>query len=137
VTPRLVLLYDGLCGFCNGTVRFVLDRDAGGAMRFAALQGEYAASVLAGHPSMDGIDSLVLIDTDGVGNERVLIRSDAVLRVARYLGGPWRLFGIFRLVPRPLRDWAYSLFARFRYRLFGRYDACPLPAPAVRERFID
>lgn len=106
-------------------------------MRFATLQGEYAKSVLSSRPALEGIDSLVLVETDEAGVARVLLQSDAVLRIAAYLGGGWRLFGVFRLVPRPLRDWAYSVFARFRYRLFGRYDACPLPAPEVLDRFID
>jgi len=136
VAHRLVLLYDGLCGFCNGTVRFILDRDTGGTMRFATLQGDYAKSVFADRPAMDGIDSLVLIETDEAG-EHILIRSDAALRIAHYLGGPWRLFGVSRIVPHRLRDLAYSTFARFRYRLFGRYDTCPLPPPEVRQRFID
>lgn len=136
MTQRLVLLYDGLCGFCNGTVRFILARDAGGAMRFATLQGDFAKSILARHPSVAGIDSLVVVEFDDAG-EHIMVRSDAALRIASHLGGPWRLFLGLRLVPRPLRDLAYSAFARFRYRLFGRYGACPLPPPGTRDRFMD
>jgi predicted DCC family thiol-disulfide oxidoreductase YuxK len=68
--------------------------------------------------------------------ERVRVRSDAVLALARYLGGAWRALTIFRLVPRPLRDLAYDVFARHRYRVFGRYSACPIPPPEVRARFL-
>ena len=131
------MLYDGLCGFCNGTVRFILARDARGTMRFAPLQGELARGVLARHPELAGVDSLVLVERDAVGGrERVWVRSGSVLEIARYLGGGWQVAGALRLVPRALRDWGYDLFARFRYRLFGRFDSCPVPEPAARERFL-
>ena len=131
-----VLLYDGLCGFCDRTVQFVLARDPGGRMRFAPLQGEYARHVLMEHPSLRDIDSLILVEA-GVEAHSPLVRSGAVLAIADYLGWPWRAATVFRIVPTALRDWAYDLFARHRYRLFGRYDACPLPRPEVRARFID
>lgn len=132
----LVLLYDGLCGFCNGTVQFILARDHGGSMRFAPLQGDFARETFARHPDLRGIDSLVLVERGATpADERVLVRSEAVLGIADYLGGAWRAARALRLVPRALRDWGYDLFARFRYRLFGRYDACPVPSPEVRARF--
>lgn len=133
-----ILLYDGLCGFCSQTVQFVLARDPGGRMRFAPLQGEFAGDVLRRYPALKGVDSLMLMDVDGPPpGAEPLVRSDAVLAIADYLGWPWRAAVVFRLVPRVLRDWAYDRFARHRYRLFGRYDACPLPSPDVRARFID
>ena len=131
-----VLLYDGLCGFCDRTVQFVLARDPGGRMRFAPLQGEYARQILKEHASLRDIDSLILVEA-GVDVHSPLVRSDAILAIAGYLGWPWRAAGVFRIVPRPLRDWAYDVFARQRYRLLGRYDACPLPSAEVRARFID
>ncbi|MGD8279273.1 MAG: DCC1-like thiol-disulfide oxidoreductase family protein [Gemmatimonadota bacterium] len=134
--PAPVLLYDGLCGVCDRTVRAILERDPDGAMRFAPLQGEFAARVLARHPSLRGIDSLVLVDRDGAGNERVRVRSDAAIAIALHLGGGWSAVRILRLVPRVLRDAAYDRFARLRYRTFGRHATCPVPAPGVRERFL-
>ncbi len=132
-----VLLYDGLCGFCNGTVQFILARDPSGSMRFAPLQGEFARRVLDRHPELRSVDSLILVRPGATpGEERALVRSEAVLGIADYLGGAWRAADVLRLVPRPLRDWGYDLFARFRYRLFGRYDACPVPSPEVRARFL-
>lgn len=131
-----VLLYDGLCGFCDRTVQFILTRDPGGRMHFAPLQGEYARQVLAEHPPLRDIDSLILIEAVAEPH-LALVRSDAVLAIAGYLGWPWRAVASFRIVPRALRDWAYDFFARHRYRLFGRYEACPLPSPDVRARFID
>ena len=133
-----VLLYDGLCGFCDGTVQFILKHDRRGTLRFATLQGDFARDVIARHPEIDGVDSLVLVERDGPsGNERVYVRSDGAIRVARYLGGAWNLARAAAIVPRFLRDSAYDGFARIRYRVFGRYDSCPIPSPEQRARFID
>jgi len=131
-----VLLYDGLCGFCDRTVQFILARDPGGRMHFAPLQGEYARQVLEEHPSLRDVDSLILVEAVDEPHTP-LVRSDAILAIADYLGWPWRAAIVFRILPTALRDWAYDLFARHRYRLFGRYDACPLPSPDVRARFVD
>ena len=133
-----VLLYDGLCGFCDGTVQFILERDRRRTLRFATLQGDFARDVMARHPELAGVDSLVLVEPDvGSGRETVYVRSAGALRVARYLGGAWHLARVVTIVPRPLRDWAYDAFARIRYRVFGRYDSCPIPTPEQRALFID
>ena len=132
----MVLLYDGLCGFCDRTVRFVLRHDHARVLKFAPLQGEFARDVLQRHPALQGIDSLVLVERDAQG-ERASVRSEGALRLAGYFGWPWRALGVFRVVPRVLRDWCYDRFARIRYRVFGTFDACPLPAPEVRARFLE
>jgi predicted DCC family thiol-disulfide oxidoreductase YuxK len=132
-----VLLYDGLCGFCDGTVQFILRHDRRGTLKFATLQGDFARDVIARHPELAGVDSLVLVERDSSGQERVHVRSDGALHVARYLGGAWHLARAAAIVPRFLRDLAYDGFARIRYRVFGRYDACPIPSPEQRARFID
>lgn len=132
-----VLLYDGLCGFCDGTVQFILKHDRRGTLRFATLQGDFARDVITRHPEVAGVDSLVLVERDGAGGETVYVRSEGALRVARYLGGVWHLARIVAIVPRALRDTAYDAFARIRYRVFGRYDSCPIPTPEQRARFID
>lgn len=127
-----ILLYDGLCGLCNGTVQFVLARDPGGPMRFATLQGEIGQAAIKAIPELATVDSVVLLHRDGAW-----VRSTAALELARYLGGGWTLALVGYLVPRPLRDWAYDAIARRRYRWFGRYDACPIPSPETRARFLD
>lgn len=132
-----VLLYDGLCGFCDGTVQFILEHDRRRTLKFATLQGDYARDVIGRHPELAGIDSLVLVERDAAGQENVYVRSEGALRVARYLGGVWHLARAVAIVPRFLRDWAYDAFARIRYRVFGRYDSCPIPTPEQRARFID
>ena len=128
-----VVFFDGVCNLCNGAVNFLLDRDRHRQLRFAPLQGRTFGSVRAANPGLNGVDSLVLVDADGLH-----IRSEAALRLAAYLGFPWRLLGRMGLVvPRALRDWVYDRVARGRYRWFGRREACRLPTPALRERFLD
>ena len=132
-----LLLYDGSCGLCHGFVRFVLPRDRQGRLHFAPLQGKLAARLLpplGGDPQL--LDTVwVIVDYAGQA-PRALRQSDAVLHVLRYLRG-WRwLAPLLRLVPRALREWCYRRVARVRYRLFGRRDACALPAPDQRARFL-
>src|SRR5436853_856030 len=91
-----VLLYDGLCGFCNKTVQMILRRDRRGAMRFAALQSAYGEAVRARHPELQNVDSVVLVERGRDDEERIFIRSDAALRIAAYLGGWWKLLIVFR-----------------------------------------
>ncbi|ORA58304.1 thiol-disulfide oxidoreductase DCC family protein [Mycobacteroides franklinii] len=131
-----VLLYDGVCALCNGAVKKILRDDQIGTMRFAALDSEYGTHVIERHPELAGVDSFVIVDNPGGSAERIHIRSDAVLRVMDYLGGTRRAALIARLVPRPVRDGLYRLVARTRYRIFGRYDTCPVPPPEVRARFL-
>jgi predicted DCC family thiol-disulfide oxidoreductase YuxK len=131
------MLYDGLCGLCNRSVRLILDHDRRGTARFAALQSDYGQAVRARHPSLEKVDSVVVLETLPDGSERVRTRSDAALRIASYLGGFWKLFLVFKIVPRPLRDFLYDLIARYRYQMFGKYDTCMLPSPDVRSRFLD
>jgi len=133
-----IILYDGVCGLCNRLNGFVLARDPAGRFRFAALQSALAAEILARHGrDPRDLDTLyLLLDAGGLG-ERLLQKSDAVLWILRELGGPWRITGALRVVPRWLRDLGYDLVARTRYPLFGRYDTCPLPDPRHRARFLD
>ena len=131
-----MLLYDGVCGFCNKAVQTILKYDRRGEMRFAALQSEFGQGVLRRHPEIGGVDSVVFVER-GAGGERVHVRSGASLRVASYLGGWWRFFLVARVIPAPVRDFFYNLVARYRYRFFGQYDSCLLPPPEVRARFID
>jgi predicted DCC family thiol-disulfide oxidoreductase YuxK len=137
-TSHPVLLYDGQCGFCNRSVQHILKHDRRKTMLFAALQSEYGKSIVTRHPELQGIDSLVFVEPlDFAYLEQVFVRSAAALRVARYLGGPWYLALAAYVIPRSIRDFLYDQFAKRRYRWFGKYDSCLLPAPEVRERFLD
>ena len=133
-----VLLYDGLCGFCDGTVQFILRHDRKKTLRFATLQGDYAREILARHPELAGVDSLVLVERDASsGSERVSVRSAAALGIAKDLGGAWHLARVIAIIPRFIRDYGYDSFAKIRYRVFGQYDSCPIPTAEQRARFID
>ena len=139
-TTRLapIILYDGVCGLCNRLNRFVLARDPAGRFRFAMLQGPVAGEILARHGrDPRDLDTLYLVLDPGRPSERLLRKSDAALWILRELGGGWRLTGALRIVPRAIRDLGYDLVARTRYRLFGRYDTCPVPDPRHRARFLD
>lgn len=132
-----VLLYDGVCGVCNAAVRTILRFDRNGTLGFAALDSDFARAIIARHPTIEDVNSFVFVDEPGQPSERVAIRSAAALRVVDYLGGLWKLLAVARIIPTPLRDWLYDRFAAIRYRVFGKYDTCPLPPPEVRARFLD
>lgn len=126
-----IVLFDGVCNFCNGAVNFIIRHDADKKFRFAPLQSEIGQELKAKHDIGDDVDSIVLVE-----NDKAYLHSTAGLRIARTIGGIWSLGYVFIIVPAFIRDWAYKLFAKHRYRLFGRQDACMLPTPDVRERFL-
>ena len=136
---RDIVLYDGVCGLCNAFVAFVWPRDRERRFRFAPLQGETARTTLARHGrDATALDTIVVVVDPGTPSERLLDRSAAGIYVLAHLSGVWRLVAaLLGWLPRPLRDLAYALVARNRYRLFGRLDACPVPGPEHRERFIE
>lgn len=130
---RSVILFDGVCNLCNGFVRFIIERDPQGRVRFASLQSETGAKLLMQHDTHPGkaLDSVVLLE-----NGRIYRKSTAVLRLCRSLSGPWPLASLFLLVPRFLRDSIYDSVAKRRYRLFGTTDHCLAPSPELRNRFL-
>jgi predicted DCC family thiol-disulfide oxidoreductase YuxK len=134
--PARVVFYDGVCGFCNQAIRWLLVRDPRARLHYASLQGETAAAVRARHPEFpQDIDTVVLLESDADG-ERIHLRADAVFRIVAEIDGPWRRLAWLRVLPGPLLDWGYRLFARNRYRMFGQLDACPVPSEAERARFV-
>ncbi|MEQ1923973.1 MAG: thiol-disulfide oxidoreductase DCC family protein [Pyrinomonadaceae bacterium] len=126
-----IVLFDGVCNFCNGAVNFIIRHDREKKFKFTPLQSEPGQELRAKFNIGEDVDSIILIEDD-----KAYLHSTAGLRVARGLGGIWSLGYAFIVVPAFIRDWAYKLFAKYRYRLFGRQDACMLPTPDVRERFL-
>jgi predicted DCC family thiol-disulfide oxidoreductase YuxK len=126
------VFYDGDCGFCHHSVRFLAARDREGAFRFAPLGGPTFLRLVPEAARQNLPDTLVLHSADG----RLLVQSEAALHCLRRLGGGLRwLAALGALVPRPLRDAAYVAFARVRHRLFARpAEACPVPPGALRAR---
>ena len=132
--PARVVLFDGHCNFCSGVVNFLIDRDPRGRLKFAPIQSEAGRRLLAAHglPMPDVPDTMVFID-----GEKAFVRSDAALATTKYLSGIWPLARVGFLVPRFLRDSVYKLVAKNRYRWFGKTEACRIPTPALRARFLD
>lgn len=134
-----IILYDGVCGLCNRLVQFLLKHDKHARLRFASLQSDFAARVLQRHGvDPKDLDTMHVIENYEQPDERVLQRSDAILRAGRELGSFWSVLAAAgRVVPRALRDPFYRFVARNRYRVFGKYDTCMLPEPSQRSRFLD
>ena len=135
--PARIVLFDGVCVVCNAAVDWLLVRDTSERLHFAPLQGETAARVRAAFPGVvpDDIDTAVYLDRSGA-EPRLWLRSRALLHVLEATGGAPGLW-LLRLLPAPLADLGYRLFASVRYRLFGRRDSCRVPSPAERARFLD
>jgi predicted DCC family thiol-disulfide oxidoreductase YuxK len=139
MTPpaRAIVLFDGVCNFCNAAVRFISTNDPSGRFAFLPLQSPRARALLGTADELP---------TTGAGDPATVVllahgrryeRSDAALHIALDLRAPWPLAFAAILIPRTIRDRAYDWFARNRYRWFGRKDECPLPPPDLRERFLD
>jgi predicted DCC family thiol-disulfide oxidoreductase YuxK len=127
-----VVLFDGVCNLCNGSVQFIVRHDPAGRFRFASLQSEAGQALLRRH----GLDPDDLFSVILVEGGRAYARSDAALGIARGLSSAWRAAGALRVVPRPLRDAVYGWVARNRYRWFGKQEACMIPTPELRARFL-
>jgi predicted DCC family thiol-disulfide oxidoreductase YuxK len=127
-----LILFDGVCNFCNTAVQMVIEIDRHKIFKFAAIQSELGQQLYRQH-GLDPIDIQTLTFIDG---SQVLTKSDAVLAVLERLDGGWQLLNGFKLLPQPLRDWAYSEFARQRFVLFGRRDHCMVPTPELQARFM-
>jgi predicted DCC family thiol-disulfide oxidoreductase YuxK len=137
IEGRALLLYDGVCALCNGVVQFLMKHDRLDRFRYAPLQSSLCREVLARFNIYAFPDGVMLLTDALTPAEHLYQRSDAVAVCLERLSMPWRLVGrVLRLAPRRLRDWGYGMVARFRYRLFGRYDTCPLPPPEQRSRLL-
>lgn len=129
--PAALILYDGQCGLCNRSVRWLIDHDDG-QLRYAPLQGPTAAAARALHPTIpETLESVVLVE-----NGRAHLRSKAFLHVARHLGWPWRAGYAFRFLPGFVLDPLYRVVAHYRYRWFGHYDECRLPTQTERQKLL-
>lgn len=129
---KSVVLFDGYCHLCSGLVTRLLKADRKARFLFAPLSGKTAAECFKIFAIPDSVDSIVLVEADGFA-----IYSDAVLRIARSLGGIYKLLFIGYLLPQTWRDGLYRFVARKRFRWFGRRDTCLVPDEKYRSRFLD
>jgi predicted DCC family thiol-disulfide oxidoreductase YuxK len=127
-----IVLYDGVCGLCDRSVQLILRNDRRGRFRFAALQSETGRALLErfGLPP-EALDSVVLVEGGHAWR-----KSRAALRIARRMDAPWPLLWPLVIVPAAVADFFYDLLAKNRYRIFGKLDACMIPPPEVRARFL-
>ncbi len=128
-----ILLFDGVCNLCDFMVRFIIPRDPKAALLFCSLQSPRGRKILQsfGLPE-DPLPTVVLVEGDDC-----YLRSTAALRVMRRLAWPWKAFYVLIAVPRPLRDFGYNLIAGNRYRLMGKREACMVPTPELKDRFLE
>lgn len=127
-----IVLFDGVCNFCEGSVRFIIDRDPEGVFRFASLQSELGENLAKEHGADAGEMNTMMLVQDG----KLYKRTSAALRIAGRLKFPWPLASVFLIVPPFIRDIAYRIISKNRYRWFGKKDACMIPSPEIRERFL-
>jgi predicted DCC family thiol-disulfide oxidoreductase YuxK len=134
-----IVLYDGVCGLCNRLVKFVLRNDRHDVFRFASLQSKLAEEILVRHRlRSESLETVYVVLDYGLAEERLLSRLQAVVYVLQQLGGPLAyVSAILRVLPAPVQNFLYRLVARSRYRVFGRYDTCPLPDSRTRSKFLD
>ena len=133
MSDQSVILFDGVCNFCNSAVNFVIKRDEKSVFKFAPLQTDEAKKILASYNlSQLEMDSFVLIE-----NNKSYIRSTAALRVCRHLDNLWPLMYGFIIVPKFIRDGIYNWIAKNRYRWFGKKDICMIPTHEVQSRFLN
>ncbi len=128
-----VILFDGVCNLCNGAVNFIISRDKNSQFKFSSLQSSFASQQLASYlPGSQLPDSIVYLEEG-----KVYFKSAAAFEIARKLGGSWKFFLIFKILPRSFTDALYDLIARNRYSWFGRRDTCRVPTPELKARFLD
>lgn len=126
-----VLLFDGVCNLCNASVQWVIAHDPQGIFHFASLQSDTGKALLNKYALPAGLDTVVMIK-DG----KAFTRSDVPLQLFKILGGRWRFLLVFKVVPRFIRDAVYDFIAKNRYKWFGKKEACWLPTPELKRRFL-
>lgn len=127
-----IIIFDGVCNFCNGAVNFIIKRDSKSIFKFAPMQSEIAQELISRYQIYEvGYDTFLLIK-----NDRCYLRTNAALEITKDLDGFWFMFRAFKIVPSIIRDYFYRLFARNRYKLFGKRTVCTVPSKEVRDRFL-
>jgi predicted DCC family thiol-disulfide oxidoreductase YuxK len=133
VTYKAIILFDGVCNFCNSSINFVIKHDKKDRFRFASLQSDTGKKILEQfEEDTTTTASVILIENSGLYK-----RSTAILRIARHLGGAYLLLYGFIIVPRFIRDAVYNFIARNRYKWFGKKDSCMIPTEEVKRKFIE
>lgn len=131
--PDNIVVFDGVCNFCSGSVQFIVARDPAGVFRFAPMQSKTGRGLLENF----GIDADDVTTFVFIKEGKAYVRSEAALQIAREFAWPWQFLRLARVVPAPIRDALYNWFARNRYRWFGKTDTCMVPSADIKARFLD
>ncbi len=128
-----ILLFDGVCNFCNSSVNFIVDRNSKKNILFSSLQSQTGQQLLEKfNLPKDNFNSLVLVDGDNY-----YTKSTAALKIAEYLDGNWKFLSILKIIPKFIRDFGYDFIAKNRYKIFGKSDQCRISTKEMRERFLN
>ncbi|MDO5968627.1 DCC1-like thiol-disulfide oxidoreductase family protein [Flavivirga aquimarina] len=130
---KKLILFDGVCNLCNSSVQYVIKHDKKDTFMFTALQSEVGKSLIE-HFNIDTnkTDSILLYTPE----DKIVSKSTAALKIAIHLGFPQSLMGIFFIIPPLIRNWAYDYIAKNRYKWYGKKDACMIPTPELKSKFL-
>lgn len=126
-----IVLFDDVCVLCNSFAKFIINKDKKDIIRFSALQSQTA---VAFHDKLvQQIDSIVLIEN----SKKIYYKSDAVIKIFAILNYPTWFCKILEIIPKSIRDFIYDNVAKRRYKVFGKYEQCPIPPSEIRHKFLD
>ena len=132
ITNDTIILFDGICNLCNGTVNLIIDHDPEFKFKFAALQSPAGAEVLSAVDLNSKYDKSIVLILEG----KIYYKSRAILEIAKRLKGFWKIFYVFIIIPSPILNFFYDIVARYRYRIFGKRETCRVPTPELLKRFL-
>ncbi|MBM7583846.1 putative DCC family thiol-disulfide oxidoreductase YuxK [Bacillus pakistanensis] len=127
-----IILFDGVCHFCNQSVQFIMKRDSKEYFKFASIQSNIGQKLVENNSTLQNLESMIYIE-----NNKVYTKSTAALKICGKLDGLWKMCMIFLFVPRPIRDYFYNIIARNRYKWFGKREHCRIPSARERNRFLE
>ncbi len=128
-----IILFDGVCNLCNSSVNFIIDNDHKNVFKFTSLQSEKGIELLKKYDLLDkNIDSVILVE-----NDKAYVKSDAALKIAKTLGGKYKLFYGLIILPAFIRNFFYDIIAKNRYKWFGKKDSCRIPTLELKSKFLE
>jgi predicted DCC family thiol-disulfide oxidoreductase YuxK len=126
-----LILFDGVCNFCNSSINFIIDHDPEKHFKFAPLQSDLGQSILKQfNKNTDDFDSVILLK-----NNQLFQKSDAAIEITKHLSGAWKYLAVFGVLPTFFLNFFYDIIAKNRYQIFGKSETCRMPTPELRERF--
>ena len=132
---KKLILFDGVCNLCNSSVLYVIKRDKKNQFMFAPLQSEVGKHIIAKfNIDTNTVDSIILYNPE---KDKINYKSRAALKVSSQLGFPVNILSIFLIIPSFISNWVYDFIARNRYKWYGKKDACMIPTPELKSKFLE